>query len=78
MMMTWSALDLIVSSDLQYGQKMMVSTQPIFHTFIIYIMIQIKFRIQGNNFTKTKKFNFVKIMKKILKYYMELLKSQLR
>jgi len=28
MMMTWSALDLIVSSDLQYGQKMMVSTQP--------------------------------------------------
>jgi len=29
MMMTWSALDLIVSSDLQYGQKMMVSTQPI-------------------------------------------------
>jgi len=31
MMMTWSALDLIVSSDLQYGQKMMVSTQPIIY-----------------------------------------------
>ena len=29
MMMMWSALDLIVSSDLQHGQKSMVSTQPI-------------------------------------------------
>jgi len=35
--MTWSALDLIVSSDLQYGQKMMVSTQP-----ITYMSVKIK------------------------------------
>jgi len=48
MMMTWSALDLIVSSDLQYGQKMMVSTQPIKDCRVNNVLLSIKGNLPYN------------------------------